>query len=126
MSEALQSPDGLVTRYENALASQRWAAVEPLIHPDACVTFSDGTTHRGRDAVRDAFEKNFRAIENERYEVTNIDWVTRTEAFAVYLFEFAWAGSVDGRPASGAGRGTCVLTKDGGEWRLLVEHLGPR
>ena len=115
-----------VRAYEAALATQNWAEVEPLIHQDACITFSSGTVHRGKDAVRRAFEGNFAEIEAETYRVSNVYWVRRDRAYAAYLFDFDWTGFIDGKPARGGGRGTCVLVKEGTSWQLLIEHLGPR
>ena len=46
-----------------------WAAVEPLVHEDACVTFSNGAVHIGKAAVRKAYEANFSAIEDEEYRI---------------------------------------------------------
>jgi ketosteroid isomerase-like protein len=119
------TPEDFVRRYESALASQQWSAVDPLIHDDACVTFSTGTVHRGKCAVRAAFEKNFSIILDERYRIANVHWVLKAEQLAVYLFEFQWRGQIDGEEAHGSGRGTSVLAFDGEAWRLLVEHLGP-
>ncbi|MGH6611591.1 MAG: YybH family protein [Burkholderiaceae bacterium] len=119
------NPEDFITRYERALASQQWSAVDPLIHKDASVTFSNGSVHKGKDAVRRAFEKNFSALSGEKYQIENVHWVSRTKDFAVYLFDFRWSGMIDGKSASGSGRGTSVLTCEGGEWKLLVEHLGP-
>jgi ketosteroid isomerase-like protein len=112
--------------YERALASQRWAAVEPLIHESACVTFSNGAVHVGKAAVRNAYEANFSAIEGEEYRISNVHWVRRGEEVSVYVFDFAWSGRVHGRDAKGAGRGTAVLVRHGAGWQLLAEHLGPR
>jgi ketosteroid isomerase-like protein len=117
--------DEFTPLYERALASQRWQVVEPLIHDDACVTFSNGTVHVGKAAVQRAFEANFAAIANEEYRISNVRWVHRGAKIAVYLFDFNWSGRVGGRPASGSGRGTCVLHRDQDGWKLLVEHLGP-
>ena len=115
-----------VTAYEAALATQNWAEVGPLIHEDACVTFSSGKVHRGKDAVRRAFAGNFGTIADETYRVWNVHWVRKDREYAAYLFDFDWTGLIDGEPASGGGRGTCVLVKAGTSWQLLVEHLGPR
>ena len=117
--------DAFIRAYEAALATQRWADVEPLVHPDACVTFSSGAVHRGRDAVRAAFERNFALIRDETYRIANVHWAMRTDDFAVYLFDFAWSGLIDDKPASGAGRGTGVIVRSGTGWQLVAEHLGP-
>ena len=117
--------EDFVSAYEEALASQRWALVEPLVHEDACVTFSNGAVHIGKTAVRNAYEANFSAIEDEEYRISNVHWVRRGEDVSVYVFDFAWRGRMDGRDVKGAGRGTSVLVRNGSDWQLLAEHLGP-
>jgi ketosteroid isomerase-like protein len=117
--------EDFIHAYEKALASRRWAVVEPLVHESACVTFSDGTVHIGKRAVRNAFEANFSAIEDEEYRISDVHWVRRGEDVSVYVFSFAWSGRIDGRDAKGAGRGTSVVIRHGSGWQLLAEHLGP-
>jgi len=115
-----------IRAYEAALATQDWRQVEPLVHADACVTFSNGTVHKGKAEVQKAFEKNFSLIRDETYSISNVHWVMKKPETAVYLFEFSWSGLINGQPAKGSGRGTCVLINEGGEWQLLIEHLGPK
>lgn len=114
-----------VSSYERALATQDWRQVAPLVHEDASVTFSDGSVHKGKQAVRAAFERNFEAIADEQYRIRNLHWVLESDDVAVYLFDFEWTGTFDGRQAGGAGRGTSVLVRDGTAWLLRAEHLGP-
>lgn len=114
------SSDEFIPLYERALASQGWNAIDPLVHDDACLTFSDGAVHVGKAAVQRAVESNFAAIADEEYRISNIRWVHRGAEIAVYLFDFNWSGRVGGRPASGSGRGTSVLHHDDDGWRLLV------
>jgi len=118
-------PEDFIKAYEQALATQDWSEVEQLIHPDACVTFSNGTVHKGKAEVQKAFESNFSLIKDEKYSMTNVHWVLKNAKIAVYLFDFNWSGVINDKPASGAGRGTSVLIKSGDKWQLLVEHLGP-
>ncbi|GJM41794.1 MAG: hypothetical protein DHS20C20_20760 [Ardenticatenaceae bacterium] len=120
------NPEAFIKRYEAALASQDWQQVDPLVHPEACVTFSSGAVHVGKTAVRQAFERNFSLIQDETYQVKNVHWVLRGADTAVYLYTFHWSGLINGKPASGAGTGSSVLKKVGEEWQLLVEHLGPK
>ena len=68
---------------------------------------------------------NFSSIEDEDYLISNVHWVRCEEDVAVYLFNFAWSGRIGGRDAEGRGLGTSVLVRDGSDWKLLVEHLGP-
>ena len=125
-TDPADNPEDFISLYEQALATQEWATVDPLVHEDACVTFSSGTVHLGKPAVRAAFEENFSAIADEGYRISNVHWVKRDDDTAVYLFDFNWKGLIQGRPASGSGHGTCVIHR-GREtgWQLLVEHLGP-
>lgn len=119
-------PEEFIHAYERVLGTQSWDNVEPLVHEDACVTFSDGTVHKGKSQVRAAFERNFSLIQNEKYSISNVHWVMKDSNTAVYLFEFQWSGIINEKPASGMGRGTCVLIKENEQWKLLVEHLGPK
>ncbi|EAR09892.1 GNAT family N-acetyltransferase [Reinekea blandensis] len=117
------TPQALMKQYEAALATQQWSAVEPLMHADVCVTFSNGT-FRGIDEVRKVFQRNFVIIEDETYAICDVHWVRQTDTDAICLYRFQWTGLIDGQPASGSGRGTTVLVKDD-EWRIITEHLGP-
>lgn len=118
--------DEFIHAYEKALAAQDWNQVEPLVHENACVTFSNGSVHKGRPEVKAAFEKNFSSIKDEIYSIDNVHWVMKADMTAVYLFDFHWSGMINGKPARGSGRGTSVLINEMGTWRLLVEHLGPK
>ena len=115
----------LLRSYEAALASQDWAKVEPLMHPDVSVTFSDGSHHRGRDDVGAAFSRNFQLIQDEKYELDDLRWITDQPTHAVCTYRFRWSGLIDGKPAAGSGRGTSVLTNEAGTWLVLAEYLGP-
>ncbi|MEM8533089.1 MAG: nuclear transport factor 2 family protein [Chloroflexota bacterium] len=110
--------------YASALASQDWDKVSPLIHEKACVQFSEGT-YIGKSQVKTAFERAFSLIEDEDYAISNIHWVEQSDSVAVCMFEFAWSGKINNKPAKGGGRGTSVLKNENGVWQLLVEHLGP-
>ena len=114
----------LLRAYESALATQDWKQVEPLMHSEVCVTFSDGRHFRGRDAVRQAFERNFSMIEDEQYEIRDVHWIAGDASHATCTYEYHWSGLIGGKPAHGAGRGTSVLTNDAGQWLIVAEHLG--
>ncbi len=117
-------PEQFITSYELALASQQWKNVEPLIHANACVTFSTGTVHKGIEAIKQAYKKNFSAIKNEKYSVTDVHWVTKNNHTAVYLFSFHWQGIINGVQAEGSGKGTATLVFEEAQWKLIAEHLG--
>ena len=118
------TPQDLMKAYEQALASQEWENVEPLMHEDVCVTFSSGT-FKGKDEVRKVFEHNFAAIEDEQYAIEDQHWAFVGQESAVCLYTFQWQGIIKGQPASGGGRGTSVLVNVEGTWQIVAEHLGP-
>lgn len=115
--------DTFPAAYEAALRSQRWERVAPLMHDEACVTFSTGAVHRGKAAVQRAFEANFAAIENEDYRISELVWRERGEDRATYTFRFAWSGRIAGQPASGSGLGTITLVRCGNRWQMAEEML---
>jgi len=119
----MQAKD-FIQEYENALASQDWKNVESLIAEGASVTFSNGTVHEGRAAVKAAFERNFALIKSEEYKIKNVRWLFTNESTAVYLFDFSWKGIVNDQLIGGEGIGTSVLIQEEGKWVLLTEHLG--
>ena len=119
-------PEYFIEAYQTALRTQKWSAVAPLIANQACVTFSDGTIHFGKNQVQIAFERNFSIIKGDQYRIDQVKWLKREKDYAVYIFEFYWAGSIDGTPVSGNGIGTSVIIKERGLWKLLAEHLGSK
>lgn len=118
------TPETFFEEYQAALASQRWERVRPLIHQRCTVVFSSGTFD-GIGQVEAAFRRTFDLIDEERYAITNLRWLDRSESRAVALYDFAWEGLIDGKPASGGGRGTSVLIREQQGWQVLLEHLGP-
>jgi len=113
-----------IQAYETALATQQWENIAPLISEKASVTFSNGVVHFGKEAVRKAFETNFSIIKNEEYKISNVRWLIQEELFGVYLFDFNWAGIIQGNLVKGSGIGTSVIIKENDTWVLLTEHLG--
>ncbi len=120
------NPEEFIKLYETALGTQDWKVVEPLVSKNVSVTFSNGTTHIGKENVQKAFEKNFRLIKNEKYAIEHIKWLAKDKKYAVYMFEFNWTGIIDGKHVSGNGIGTSVLIKEDVRWKLLTEHLGKK
>jgi hypothetical protein len=120
------TPEDFITKYENALATQKWNNVEPLIHGDACVTFSNGIVNKGKVAIQMAYERNFSLIKNEKYSISNVYWAVKNDSIAVYLFDFSWKGLINDKEAEGNGCGTTTLINVNGEWKLISEHLGKK
>lgn len=120
------SAKSFVKEYEHALGTQDWQSVAPLISDDAIVIFSNGSLHAGKEAIRAAYQHNFSTIKGEEYRIENVHWLAETAGAAAYSFEFHWTGVIDGRKASGSGRGTSVLVCKSDQWLLVGEQLGPK
>jgi ketosteroid isomerase-like protein len=56
-------------------------------------------------------------------EITDLEWVVLSAEYAVCRYRFGWTGVIDGQPGSGRGRGTNVVVKRDGGWKMLHEHL---
>jgi hypothetical protein len=58
----------LLAEYKDALATQRWEVVAPLIHEDGCFIFNEGTYFK-KAAIEGAVRATFDLIENEYYAI---------------------------------------------------------
>jgi 8-oxo-dGTP pyrophosphatase MutT (NUDIX family)/ketosteroid isomerase-like protein len=112
----------VMAAYERAANSHDVGRVLSLIAADATYWFTDGS-YRGHDDIAVALARTFATIEDEVYEISDLEWVTLTPGHAVCRYRFCWRGVVGGRPASGCGRGTNVLVKRDGAWLIEHEHL---
>ncbi|NNN34344.1 nuclear transport factor 2 family protein [Streptomyces sp. S3(2020)] len=108
--------------YERANNSHDIERVVPFIAEDATYWFSDGS-YQGVEEVRSAIERTFAKILDEEYEIRDLEWPVLTAEVAVCRYRFAWSGVVDGEPRSGQGRGTNVIVRRDGRWRMSHEHL---
>jgi ketosteroid isomerase-like protein len=94
-----------------------------LVDDEAIYWFSDGTSHVGKAAIERAFRRNFEAIKDEEYRISDVVWVAQSSDVAACVYRFEWSGIVRGAPASGSGRGTSVLVRRGDSWVVVHEHL---
>ncbi|HEY1835921.1 MAG TPA: nuclear transport factor 2 family protein [Candidatus Saccharimonadales bacterium] len=118
----MEQLNNFLHQYERAANSHDFAQVEPLIAEDAVYWFSDGS-FEGLKAIAKAFEATWAKIQNEAYAITNVRWIGVAADSTVCTYNFHWTGIVDGKERHGAGRGTNVVVKSGGRWKMLHEHL---
>ncbi|MCB0509967.1 MAG: nuclear transport factor 2 family protein [Chitinophagales bacterium] len=116
-------PENFLKLYELALATQDWNQVKKLIHPTACITFSDGSRHLGKEAIQQAFERNFSLIKNESYAMTKVQWLLKKKKTALACFNFEWRGILHDKEVSGKGLGNILLRKEEDKWLLVMENL---
>jgi|SRR5579859_3932737 len=96
--------------------------VAPLIADNAVYWFSEGS-YQGKEAIKQAFERTWDFIQDEHYAIEQVQWLVDDEQAAVCIYLFHWQGKVGGELRQGTGRGTNVLQKIDGEWKVTHEHL---
>ncbi len=116
------TPEHVLALYEQKINSHRFEELVPLFSDNAVIWFSDGS-HRGLEAIRIAFEETWAKIADETYWLEDRQWLGTGDETAACIYTFHWTGLWDGRPARGKGRGTTVLCKEAGTWKITHEHL---
>ncbi|MEM9346268.1 MAG: nuclear transport factor 2 family protein [Planctomycetota bacterium] len=117
------NPAELIREYELACRVHDLERVLDCVDDEAVYWFSNQTSHIGKPAIARAIQANFNAIKAEEYRIEDLHWLVRTNDSAVCTYRFVWAGEIDGKPAGGSGRGTCLLINRGGQWLISHEHL---
>jgi len=100
----------------------QWSAVADLIHDEAMFIFTD-SIFRGKSEIGEAFTRTFQTIQDEQYNISDIEWLVITDEVATCIYNFHWQGVINGQEMSGGGRGTTVLQMTEKGWQLLHEHL---
>lgn len=108
--------------YEVAANSRNFDRVAPFIAEDAIFWFTNGQ-YTGKKAVRKAFEETWESIQDEIYTISNVCWVGRNYWVSACTYDFTSDGIVDGRHQVYHGKGTNVLARIHGSWRIVHEHL---
>lgn len=108
--------------YERRTNTHDFEAVREFIDPDAVYWFSDGV-HEGIREIQQAFEQTWDAIRDEVYSIEDVRWLTVDGDSASCIYTFHWKGTVDGQVETGSGRGTCIVHRHEGSWKIVQEHL---
>jgi ketosteroid isomerase-like protein len=119
----MQSPGDYKRELVRRMNDKDLAGTLELIADDAIYFWSNGTAMFGKAAIGAALQQTFDGIQNDTYETLDLIWLVETEDVAACVFRFQWAGEIDGKPASGRGRGASVLKRINGEWRTVHENL---
>ena len=114
--------EDLLKSYEEALNSYDFGQVAPLIAEDAEFWFSEGI-HTGLDAIRAGFEMTWKRIRQQEYHIKNVRWYAADADVAVCGYTYSWTGMIGPQRHSGSGRGTTVLARRDGRWRIVHERL---
>lgn len=102
-----------------------FSLLRDLIDEQAYFRFNDGD-FIGRPAIQAVFEKTWRGdptVRKARFYLSDIVVLTTDRASATATYTYNWEGSQAGRPFTIRGRGTRVLAYEGGQFRIVHEHL---
>lgn len=119
----IEDPAEFMRRYAENTDAHRLEATLAMIADDAIYLFSDGSSHVGKPAIAEVLEKNFAAIVGETYRIGGTRWLVNGGEAAACVYVFEWSGTIEGKPASGNGRGSSVLRRSGESWLVVHEHL---
>ena len=119
---AADGPEAAFEAYIRQTNSHDFDNVAPLVDDQAIYWFRQDD-HRGLDAVRGSFDATWAVVSDEVYSVHDVQWLTRGDEGAAVVYGYCWQGLVDGHPRSGGGRGTNVLRRADGRWKIVHEHL---
>ncbi len=108
--------------YEEKINQRRFEEIEPLISKEA-VFWSGAGTYSGIDAIREAFEASWEHVRNETYRIDTLNWVAIDETVATCTYRFGWRADIGAMAFEGNGRGTAILHKEEGGWKIVHEHL---
>jgi uncharacterized protein (TIGR02246 family) len=117
------TPDEHRQELERRLRAKDLQGTLELIADDAVYFWSNGVALFGKEAIAEGLRQNWEGIQDDTYETRDVTWVTQAEDAAACIYEFRWTGKIDGRTVGGRGRGSSVLRRIDGEWRVALEHL---
>lgn len=116
------TPEEFMRTYERVTNTHNADKVVQLVTEDAVYWFNDGS-FLGIEAIHNALTKTWDTIQNEEYRIEDVRWIAHDDNCAVCIYTFHWRGLIEGQSAQGKGRGTSVLKKINGEWKVAHEHL---
>ncbi len=114
-----------LTRFEELAEKEDFALISDLIDEKAMFRFNDGD-FVGRDAIRSVFEKTWRGdptVKKARFYLSDIVVLATDHSTAAATYTYNWEGSQGGSEFTIRGRGTRVLVRQDGQWRIVHEHL---
>lgn len=118
-------PKDLVTfmeTYETLANKRNFDFMISLISENAIYWFSDGS-YTGLREIRSAFEQTWTNLPNEIYSISNINLLLSEELSAVICYNFTSTSVSNGIESTFKGRGTNILQKFDGSWKIIHEHL---
>jgi len=111
--------------FEEVAMKEDFGLLRDMLDERAYFRFNDGD-FVGREAIQAVFEKTWRGdptLKKARFYLSDIVVLTTDHASATATYSYHWEGSQAGRAFKIQGRGTRVLVREGGKFRIIHEHL---
>ena len=111
--------------FEAVAAKEDFNLICDMIDEQAVFRFNDGD-FVGRQAIQAVFEKTWRgdpSVKKVRFYLSDIVVLTTDHSTASATYTYHWEGSQAGREFKIRGRGTRVLRRENGQFRIVHEHL---
>ncbi|MHC5228963.1 YybH family protein [Enterococcus sp. LJL99] len=108
--------------YIEATNSHKFDNVEKCLSSNAVYFFSDKKCQSTKD-IRSYFENAWNIIVNEKYEVSEVEWIIVTEEVATCIYNYKYSGFIENKFVEGGGKATNIFVKENSNWLLLHEHL---
>ncbi len=114
-----------LNRFEELAEKEDFNLIRDMIDEQAVFRFNDGD-FVGRQAIQAVFEKTWRgdpSVKKVRFYLSDIVVLTTDHSTATATYTYNWEGSQAGREFKIRGRGTRVLLRENGQFRIIHEHL---
>ncbi len=122
---AVESVLQFLNRFEALAEKEDFNLIRDMIDEQAVFRFNDGD-FVGRQAIQAVFEKTWRgdpSVKKVRFYLSDIVVLTTDHSTATATYTYNWEGSQAGREFKIRGRGTRVLLRENGQFRIIHEHL---
>jgi hypothetical protein len=114
-----------LNHFEEVAMKEDFSLIRDMIDEKANFRFNDGD-FIGRQAIQAVFEKTWRgdpSVKKTRFYLSDIVVLTTDHSSATATYTYNWEGSQGGQDFKIQGRGTRVLVREGGTFRIIHEHL---
>lgn len=114
--------DTFLEAYAEAVNSRDFSQMAPFIADQATFWFAN-REYNGKANLENAFEDTWANIQNEAYIISDVQWIASSYWVANCTYRFKFDCKVDGKRQFYEGRGTNVLRRIDGSWRIVHKRL---